>query len=123
MKLELPLGLSEICRFIWRLRETSHNHFQWRINFYFKLVVVVHYKHVEVQRILHLKQILFIPCTEKVVQKKVSLFLSTSVSQCMIYKYIYIYVPYEASCTLCGYVYSQFKTAGVRMHAAKCYSN
>jgi hypothetical protein len=55
MKLNVPLGL--------------RTPLQQRLNSYLKVHVIVHFKHVEVQRPFHLKQILFIPRREGTVKK------------------------------------------------------
>jgi hypothetical protein len=78
---------------------------QWRINVYFKLSVVVHYNHVKIQTLLRLNVILFIPCTEKVAQKKVVEEFLYCISTCFTMNDIYImYVHQVATCTICAFI-------------------
>jgi hypothetical protein len=70
----------------------------------FKLRVVMHCNHVKMHRLLHLKQILFIPCTEKAVQKKVvETFLQFHFGVCFTMKDVYIMYPMKPHVPVVGF--------------------
>jgi hypothetical protein len=76
------------------------------------IAVVMYCKRDKIQRRFHFKQILFIPCTEKVVENKtVKTIFQALLTRLTMYKIRFIYPLIRFFTTPWEYMYTQFKTA------------